>query len=698
MSDDLDDLLADLTASTAKPASSTPQQAKPTHSQPPPARNAPKTTNDDLDDLMAELNNSTNVLSASIKPAPASVQQQPKPAPAPVAAPAKKDDLDDLMAELSAASTASAPTKQPEPSRAQPAPVNVTQSKPQTAKATDDLDALMADLSNASSAQPASQPAPQPTRVATQQPQQKVVQQPVPSAAPPKEKSVAADDLDSLLDSLSEAKPAPAQQKPTTQQAKPAPQQSKPAPAPATTPQSKPSPAPAPQQKPAPVQAKPVDDLDSLLDSLNTAGDQPKPVPQPKPSPAHAQPVKQTPAPSNAKPAPAKSGEDLDALLDSLSEAGNVQASPPRAQPVQVKPTAQPKQEIPPPAQPKQSSKADDLDALLDSLSVEGNAQAKPAPAQSKSVPQQVQAKPVSAKPVNDASLDDLLDQLQPSGQSQAKPAAKPSQPAAVAPTPGKGDELDALLSNLSAKMNDIDNTESRGTCVSCGQPITGEIIQALGKSYHPEHFLCGNCKTPLGTATFFEADGVANCERCYKTLMCPRCAHCDQPILDRCISAMGKKWHLNHFICATCLKPFDNGTFYEKDGRPYCEADFFASHATKCASCDQPIRGDCINALGAKWHPEHFVCNYCHKAFVGGAFYEHNNKPYCETHFYQVTGAVCAGCGKPVSGRVLNALDRKWHPEHFVCSFCMNPLSGGAFKEEKGKAYCTPCHSKLFG
>ncbi|GAM28940.1 hypothetical protein SAMD00019534_121170, partial [Acytostelium subglobosum LB1] len=71
--------------------------------------------------------------------------------------------------------------------------------------------------------------------------------------------------------------------------------------------------------------------------------------------------------------------------------------------------------------------------------------------------------------------------------------------------------------------------------------------------------------------------------------------------------------------------------------------------------------------------------------------------KPYCDIHYHQQAGSVCSGCGKAVSGRCIDALDKKWHPEHFVCAFCMNPLAGGSYTANNGKPYCKVCHSKLF-
>jgi paxillin len=260
--------------------------------------------------------------------------------------------------------------------------------------------------------------------------------------------------------------------------------------------------------------------------------------------------------------------------------------------------------------------------------------------------------------------------------------------------------DLDNLLKNLNSQIGNLnfDNPGSRGICAGCGQNILGEVVQGLGKTYHPEHFICGSCHNPLGTNTFYEQGGKPQCETCFQQFFCPRCSHCEKPIVDRCITALGKKWHVEHFICTQCLKPFPGGTFFEHDGRPYCETDFYDLFAPKCAQCHEPIRGNCINALGQQWHPEHFTCSYCQKSFAGGCFFEYGGKPYCEVHYHQQTGSLCGGCGKPISGRCVNALEKKWHPEHFVCAFCMNPLSGGSFSEHNGKAYCRECYSKLFG
>lgn len=254
-------------------------------------------------------------------------------------------------------------------------------------------------------------------------------------------------------------------------------------------------------------------------------------------------------------------------------------------------------------------------------------------------------------------------------------------------------------MNNLTQNMANLSNPNApsaRGVCGRCGQAITGEVVQAMGKLWHPEHFTCQSCRQPLGTGSFYESDGQPTCANCWRSLFCPRCAHCDQPITDRCVTALGKKWHPEHFMCSQCLQPLTGG-FLERDGHAFCERCFYSAFSFKCAGCGQPIRGEFLNAMGQKWHPEHFSCFYCHKSFAGGAYFEYQGKPYCEQHYHQMTGAICAGCGQPVGSRSIDALGKKWHPEHFVCAFCNNPLGGGSFKEHGDKAYCSSCFAKLF-
>ncbi|XP_030034888.1 paxillin isoform X3 [Manduca sexta] len=258
---------------------------------------------------------------------------------------------------------------------------------------------------------------------------------------------------------------------------------------------------------------------------------------------------------------------------------------------------------------------------------------------------------------------------------------------------------LEHMLGSLRADMSRQGvQTPQKGCCNACEKPIVGQVITALGRTWHPEHFTCAHCNQELGTRNFFERDGRPYCEPDYHNLFSPRCAYCNGPILDKCVTALEKTWHTEHFFCAQCGQQFGEDGFHERDGKPYCRADYFDMFAPKCGGCNKPIMENYISALNTQWHPDCFVCKECREPFHGGSFFEHEGQPYCETHYHGKRGSLCAGCHKPIAGRCITAMFRKFHPEHFVCAFCLRQLNKGTFKEQNDKPYCHTCFDKLFG
>ncbi|XP_049866752.1 paxillin isoform X2 [Pectinophora gossypiella] len=258
---------------------------------------------------------------------------------------------------------------------------------------------------------------------------------------------------------------------------------------------------------------------------------------------------------------------------------------------------------------------------------------------------------------------------------------------------------LEHMLGSLRADMSRQGvQTPQKGCCNACEKPIVGQVITALGRTWHPEHFTCAHCNQELGTRNFFERDGRPYCEPDYHNLFSPRCAYCNGPILDKCVTALEKTWHTEHFFCAQCGQQFGEDGFHERDGKPYCRNDYFDMFAPKCGGCNKPIMENYISALNTQWHPDCFVCKECREPFHGGSFFEHEGQPYCETHYHGKRGSLCAGCHKPIAGRCITAMFRKFHPEHFVCAFCLRQLNKGTFKEQNDKPYCHTCFDKLFG
>ncbi|XP_066245808.1 leupaxin-like isoform X2 [Euwallacea similis] len=296
--------------------------------------------------------------------------------------------------------------------------------------------------------------------------------------------------------------------------------------------------------------------------------------------------------------------------------------------------------------------------------------------------------------------LDDLMASLSNIKVNPEQPIREENiRPSKATQSQGPPANLDSMLDNLQADMSRQGvNTSQKGCCSACDKPIVGQVITALGKTWHPEHFTCAHCTQELGTRNFFEREGKPYCEPDYHNLFSPRCAYCNGPILDKCVTALEKTWHMDHFFCAQCGKQFGEDGFHEREGKPYCRDDYFDMFAPKCGACNRAIMENYISALNTQWHPDCFVCRECRQPFVGGSFFDHEGQPYCETHYHLKRGSLCAGCHKPISGRCVTAMFRKFHPEHFVCAFCLKQLNKGTFKEQNDKPYCHICFEKLFG
>uniref|UniRef100_A0A4W6F4B4 Paxillin n=1 Tax=Lates calcarifer TaxID=8187 RepID=A0A4W6F4B4_LATCA len=263
---------------------------------------------------------------------------------------------------------------------------------------------------------------------------------------------------------------------------------------------------------------------------------------------------------------------------------------------------------------------------------------------------------------------------------------------------PTQVNKLDNMLGSLQSDLNKLGvQTVAKGVCGACCKPIVGQVVTAMGRTWHPEHFVCTHCQEEIGSRNFFEREGQPYCEKDYHNLFSPRCYYCNGPILDKVVTALDRTWHPEHFFCAQCGSFFGPEGFHEKDGKAYCRKDYFDMFAPKCGGCARAILENYISALNCLWHPECFVCRECFTPFVNGSFFEHDGQPYCEVHYHERRGSLCSGCQKPITGRCITAMSKKFHPEHFVCAFCLKQLNKGTFKEQNDKPYCHGCFVKLF-
>ncbi|XP_026814102.1 PDZ and LIM domain protein Zasp isoform X8 [Rhopalosiphum maidis] len=173
--------------------------------------------------------------------------------------------------------------------------------------------------------------------------------------------------------------------------------------------------------------------------------------------------------------------------------------------------------------------------------------------------------------------------------------------------------------------------------CGQCNLYIRGPFITALGKIWCPEHFVCTNekCRRPLQDIGFVEEDNGLYCEYCFEQYLAPVCSKCSKKIKGDCLNAIGKQFHPECFNCTYCGKLFGNSPFFLEDSLPYCENDWNELFTTKCIACGFPIEaGDrWVEALNSNYHSPCFNCSKCKINLEGQSFYAKGGRPYCKSH-----------------------------------------------------------------
>lgn len=242
--------------------------------------------------------------------------------------------------------------------------------------------------------------------------------------------------------------------------------------------------------------------------------------------------------------------------------------------------------------------------------------------------------------------------------------------------------------------------------CANCGEMIIGQCTNALGKTYHPEHFVCACCSQPFVGGKFMIKDEEPYCETDFYELFGNKCKTCGDPIRDKYIAASEKLYfHPEHFVCETCGTKLVGKKFkvQELSQEVLC-IDCHVKRITViggdekiCGKCLQPIQGEFVILKGQYVHAEHFRCEECGCAFVGGNCHEFEGALYCTEHYEKLLKKTCSRCRKPILGRGVSAVGRMWHPEHFCCFTCGDVLNGASFFEKDGEAYCETHYAALF-
>ncbi|CAF3145155.1 unnamed protein product [Rotaria socialis] len=239
--------------------------------------------------------------------------------------------------------------------------------------------------------------------------------------------------------------------------------------------------------------------------------------------------------------------------------------------------------------------------------------------------------------------------------------------------------------------------------CAECKQAIVGRIIRALQKCFHPDCFRCQLCQAPLIETGFSKYNEKALCRDCHVKekakdahLSKQSCATCHQMIDNKYVKFKGDFHHSYHFQCASCQAELDENS-REVRGSLYCLPCHNKLDIPVCAACRRLIDNRVISALGKQWHVEHFCCARCAQPFYGSKHFENKGLAYCESDYHFLFGSTCFICNCVITEGAYTACNKKYCADHFACSICEKKMNEKSkFFDVDAAPVCKPCYGKL--
>ncbi|KAE8629087.1 hypothetical protein XENTR_v10000348 [Xenopus tropicalis] len=225
--------------------------------------------------------------------------------------------------------------------------------------------------------------------------------------------------------------------------------------------------------------------------------------------------------------------------------------------------------------------------------------------------------------------------------------------------------------------------------CNNCGNACKGEVLRVQNRYFHIKCFVCKVCGCDLAQGGFFVRQGDYVCTQDYQRLYGTRCFSCDEFIEGEVVSALGKTYHPGCFVCAVCRNPFPPGDRVTFNGKecicqkctmsPTAGSGNFCIQALRnCGGCGLEIKnGQSLVALEKHWHLGCFKCKTCGMP-LKAEYISKDGIPYCETDYHAKFGIKCDHCEKFITGRVLEAGEKHYHPTCACCVRCSQMFAEG--------------------
>ncbi|XP_072769261.1 actin-binding LIM protein 2 isoform X4 [Nerophis lumbriciformis] len=224
--------------------------------------------------------------------------------------------------------------------------------------------------------------------------------------------------------------------------------------------------------------------------------------------------------------------------------------------------------------------------------------------------------------------------------------------------------------------------------CQNCGKPCKGEALRVQNKHFHIKCFVCKVCGCQLANGGFFLRQGEYMCTLDYQRLHGTSCFSCQDFIEGEVVSALGKTYHPHCFVCASCKQPFPAGDRVTFNGKEcicqnctqplpvHSPAPIQAVH--NCCGCGKEFTNEqSLVALDKHWHLGCFKCKVCNKV-LNAEYISKDGIPYCEMDYHAMFGIQCESCKKYITGKVLEAGEKHYHPSCARCARCEQMFAEG--------------------
>ncbi|KAJ8026354.1 Actin-binding LIM protein 1 [Holothuria leucospilota] len=366
-----------------------------------------------------------------------------------------------------------------------------------------------------------------------------------------------------------------------------------------------------------------------------------------------------------------------------------------------------------------------------------------------------------------------------------------------------------AAINGQSAGVKESNDQEKKKVipCRQCAKPCKGEVLKVQEDFFHVKCFRCCMCACSLSQGGFFIKEGKYYCHNDYQDNFGTKCHGCQQYLEGEVVTALGNTYHKYCFVCARCGHAFEGGedisydpeddicmclscsetylTPEEQESIPQEMQEPLQSetqeplhsetqeplhsasqlpHVTEsqpspslpngsslppgekvtyngkdvfCDSCsddpDGPLiskkeitatlngtselerprqsatpnihcfncgdiisQGQALVALDKHWHVWCFKCTVCKKV-LSGEYMGRDGKPYCDRDYHRLYGIKCSLCEAYITGKVLEAGEMKYHPTCAKCCRCGNHFAEGEDMFIQGSEIWHPDCSKGF-